>query len=286
MFDAVDAGDAGLMNTLEEAEVQPAFQRMARLTEDATMLHTSEVAVAVSGLRDVETLMHAVLTIGFGIGFSVALVLGMIVRRYQRRLLDQAEGSRHQATHDALTGLPNRTLFTDRVGQALSEGRRTGTPAAVMLLDLDRFKEVNDTLGHHYGDELLRQVAARLLARCCATPTPSPGCPATSSRCCCRAPNRRRRRAGRPGRCRTALDSFVLGDVTVDIEISIGIAVAPEHADDASRTLLRCADLAMYAAKDAKTGVVGVRPGGTMHTSRAGCCCSANCAGRWSSRTS
>src|SRR5205814_4303802 len=73
----------------------------------------------------------------------------------------QAAASEYQARHDALTGLPNRALFTDRVAEALADVSENGGSAAVFILDLDRFKEVNDTLGHQYGDELLRQVAAR-----------------------------------------------------------------------------------------------------------------------------
>ena len=77
------------------------------------------------------------------------------------RLTDQV---RHQALHDALTGLPNQTLFTDRLEQALAAARRSGRHLAVAFLDLNRFKQVNDTLGHPAGDALLQQVAARLSA--------------------------------------------------------------------------------------------------------------------------
>src|SRR6201999_2062086 len=71
---------------------------------------------------------------------------------------------KHDALHDALTGLPNRVLFTDRLDQAIRRGQRSEEEAcaAVLFLDLDRFKLVNDSLGHHVGDELLKAVSQRL----------------------------------------------------------------------------------------------------------------------------
>ena len=80
----------------------------------------------------------------------------------ERRLADQRVV--HMAHHDALTGLPNRTLLADRVGQAIARAHRSGGKLAVLFLDLDRFKNVNDSFGHAVGDMLLTAVSARLTA--------------------------------------------------------------------------------------------------------------------------
>jgi diguanylate cyclase (GGDEF)-like protein len=83
------------------------------------------------------------------------VALGMILLLLE----EQIEHNKHLALHDVLTGLPNRRLFQDRLTFALERARRSGTKAALLVLDLDRFKQVNDTLGHHVGDLLLQSVA-------------------------------------------------------------------------------------------------------------------------------
>ncbi len=89
------------------------------------------------------------------------VALGMILLLLE----EQIEHNKHLALHDVLTGLPNRRLFQDRLAIALERARRTGTKAALLVLDLDRFKQVNDTLGHHVGDLLLQSVARVFNAR-------------------------------------------------------------------------------------------------------------------------
>jgi diguanylate cyclase (GGDEF)-like protein len=162
----------------------------------------------------------------------------------------QRDDNRYQATHDALTKLPNRHLFRDRAETALSESQGV----AIVLLDIDRFKEVNDTLGHSIGDHLLKEVSERLV----------------------------RAAAGRATVARLGGDEFALiipdvnepqqameivNDLFVEmsrpfrmeglalaVSASAGIAVAPEHGDDEA-TLLQRADIAMYLAKERRSRV-------------------------------
>jgi diguanylate cyclase (GGDEF)-like protein len=189
-----------------------------------------------------------------GLGLVIFyLFLFRLVASASRRLRRQSSSNRHLATHDSLTDLPNRSLLRDRCEQALAATARTGRHVGLMLLDLDRFKEVNDTLGHHYGDELLKQIADRLRAvlRPADTvgrlggdefvillgdlTTPNDAWPVAE-------------------RIMEAFSqAFQLDDVTLNVETSIGLAVAPEHGDDFDG-LLQHADIAMYTAKEAQIG--------------------------------
>ncbi|MDT7549613.1 MAG: diguanylate cyclase, partial [Actinomycetota bacterium] len=103
-------------------------------------------------------------------GCAVSILLGLLVfvlgtgrARALRLVAEKTEHIRLQSLHDGLTGLPNRVLILDRVEQALTRARRGGTPVAVMFLDLDGFKGINDTYGHAVGDQLLQAVSTRLL---------------------------------------------------------------------------------------------------------------------------
>jgi diguanylate cyclase (GGDEF)-like protein len=157
------------------------------------------------------------------------------------------------AQHDALTGLPNRVMLRERLEHALSITRRGGPDLAVLMLDLDRFKEINDTLGHPVGDILLQAVAARL--RTCTRETAlitrlggdefaviehvtNPLVEATAL----------------AERIRKALsEPFDLGDHQVTTGTSIGIAVAPRDGND-SDEIMKGADLALYCAKSSGRG--------------------------------
>jgi diguanylate cyclase (GGDEF)-like protein len=105
------------------------------------------------------------LVIGIALSFLLGLlvfILGTSRSRALALVSQKTDELRYQALHDPLTGLPNRLLITDRIEQLLARNRRSGTVAAAMYVDLDDFKNVNDTLGHASGDQLLRAVAARL----------------------------------------------------------------------------------------------------------------------------
>ena len=173
----------------------------------------------------------------------------------RERLHEQMERMEHQALHDGLTDLPNRTLFRDRVEQLLLRGRREGSGFAVMLLDLDRFKEVNDTLGHQCGDLLLQEVAVRLrralrtsdtVARLGGDEFAVLG-PGVSYASAARAlADKLRDELGQPA---------VVGGLTIEVEASVGIAIFPEHGDDVE-TLMRHADVSMYVSKNTHVPMV------------------------------
>ena len=148
-----------------------------------------------------------------------------VLRSWPLRLLRRALArSTHLATHDTLTGLPNRALFRDRIEQSLAWSRREGTSLAVLYLDLDRFKEVNDTLGHAAGDQLLVGVAGRC-APVFARPIRSPaGRRRIRHRAGRRTPAWRYRDAG-TAPDRALAQPFDLDGGLVTVGVSIGIAV-------------------------------------------------------------
>ena len=163
------------------------------------------------------------------------------------------EVARHAAMHDALTGLPNRTLALDRIDRALARRRRDGTSVAVLLLDLDRFKIINDSLGHDAGDEALRALGERLEETVRATDTIA-RLSGDEFLVVCESASGSHAVIDLASRI---LDAFrhpvVLESGEHVLTVSIGIAVA-ERGDDTSASLLRDADAAMYRAKERGPG--------------------------------
>jgi diguanylate cyclase (GGDEF)-like protein len=154
---------------------------------------------------------------------------------------------RHQAFHDALTGLPNRVLFTERVGEALTRAAEGGVPPAVLFLDLDDFKSINDTLGHAAGDELLFAAAGRVLANVRPGDVPARLGGDEFAVLIESAGDREPERVAE--RLVEALRApFSIQGREVAVTASVGIAAA-EPGETADK-LLRNADIAMYSAKD------------------------------------
>jgi diguanylate cyclase (GGDEF)-like protein len=170
--------------------------------------------------------------------------------RLVEELRFEVDSKSHQATHDALTGLPNRVLFQARAAQALKESRGV----AVVLLDIDRFKDVNDTLGHAIGDHLLCEVSERLVhavsgratvARLGGDEFALVIADVTEPGQAVAIVNDLHREMSRPMR----MDGLALA-----VTASAGIALAPQHGDDVAQLLQR-ADIAMYHAKEQRSKI-------------------------------
>ncbi|HEY0000098.1 MAG TPA: bifunctional diguanylate cyclase/phosphodiesterase [Actinoplanes sp.] len=186
-------------------------------------------------------------------------VCALVLVAYQRRVERQVASGRHDATHDPLTGLGNRTMLRDRLHVAIQHTDVSGAPFCLMLIDLDRFKEVNDTLGHHCGDELLVGVADRLKS---ASRDGAQVVRLGGDEFALVLPDVPDRAAalGAAERMLGALrQPMVLDGFTVDIDASIGVSLYPADGADGP-ILLQHADVAMYAAKRAHAGVAAYDP--------------------------
>ncbi|GGK18490.1 hypothetical protein GCM10010124_08860 [Pilimelia terevasa] len=221
------------------------------------------VLIVADSLPDVGTFQPAHLRLFEALAnhASVALARAHLVDRLRR----EAEEKEHMALHDPLTGLPNRRHFQALLEESLESTRHDDHGPAVLLLDLDRFGEVNEALGYETGDAVLQEVAARLQQSVAD-----------------------RGQVARLGgdefavllrRARTVVESVDLGSdlvrelerpvqrgpLSLNARASIGIAVAPDHGDDAE-TLLRRADVAMHAAKSSHTALRVYLPADDQNT--------------------
>jgi diguanylate cyclase (GGDEF)-like protein len=196
------------------------------------------------------------------------LILLPIAASMSRSLRRHSAANRHLALHDTLTGLPNRNLLHERLRRALSVKAKSGGEVGLLLIDLDRFKDVNDTLGHATGDRLLQGVSERLVASVRAADTvarlggdefavvvasPSEGQAALAEVA---------RRVTESLR-----EPFLLDGIEVAIEASIGGAICGGDDGDADQ-LLQHADIAMYAAKADHESYVEYRPDLDSHSPR------------------
>jgi diguanylate cyclase (GGDEF)-like protein len=204
----------------------------------------------VAGTGTVGLAPIAVLVGDFSAALLPVLVLPLAALHVAGR---HAMLSESRALHDVLTGLPNRALFQDRVDRALSAAKRDRTKPVVMLLDLDKFKEVNDTLGHHRGDELLKLVGPRIAGVLRSSDTVArlggdefavllPAAPDADAG------------AEVGQKILEALERpFAVDGAELELGASLGIACFPEHGEDVD-TLMQRADMAMYVAKGTRSG--------------------------------
>ena len=191
--------------------------------------------------------------------------LGLALGRQSAAVRREAERTAHQAMHDELTGLPNRLLFRDRTERAIAAAHRDGVETAVLLMDVDGFREINDTLGHHAGDRVIAAVAARLRGVLRSSDTLAR---LGGDEFAILMPRVMEESAAAQlaGRIRTALAApLVLHGVPLDIRASTGIAVYPEHGEDVD-SLLQHAEIAMYVAKDTRTAMQVYDPSTDDHS--------------------
>ncbi|GAB1691872.1 putative bifunctional diguanylate cyclase/phosphodiesterase [Krasilnikovia sp. M28-CT-15] len=200
-----------------------------------------------------DQMRRAYLRLGAGL-LGLYVVLALISWSTTRSLRRHAARREHEALHDGLTGLPNRDAFRQRAEHVLDIAVRGSDSGAIVLVDLDRFKEVNDTLGHHAGDELLRVIARRLVAAVRSDDTVArlggdefglvlPGLGAEQAHTLL-------------ARVRDVVSQEItLDGVPLTIEASFGIALYPEHGGSVEE-LLRRADAAMYQGKRGASSIV------------------------------
>jgi diguanylate cyclase (GGDEF)-like protein len=255
----VPAGDGAgfrtLLNSLESSSTAsyghvprgPVLRRRFGVDADGRWV-VSVSRPAPSGLASPDGVAGIAFVGWVVIGLLLSLLVHVLARGRERalRMVDEKTGQlRHQALHDGLTGLPNRALIMDRAEQLLSRARRERFEPAAMFIDLDGFKDVNDTLGHESGDELLRAVATRIAGVLRDSDTVGrlggdefvvlvEGDPDTVA-------SRILEVLRKPFELRAA-------DGPVSVTGSIGIA---SGIRDAAKDLLRDADIALYEAKGA-----------------------------------
>lgn len=163
----------------------------------------------------------------------------------------------YQATHDSLTGLHNRAAFNDAADSYLNSKAAASTQTVIMLVDLNHFKKINDTMGHHAGDDVLVQIASRLVG---SLPVGSHVARLGGDEFAVLVPGiqSEEHAMGVAASLRSAIQEPVhIGDVSFGLDAAIGLSFAPRHGTE-RHTLLKCADIAMYAAKERRSTPIAI----------------------------
>ncbi len=214
---------------------------LSALASAATRMEAGDYSIAVaSGRRDeIGVLAHSLDKMRTGIADREREILRLAYR-------------------DTLTGLPNRALFNERLQQAIAQAQQSGKEIVILMMDLDRFKYVNDTLGHGVGDHVLRAVAERLNSVLDQNDTMAR---LGGDEFAVLLNNRELKHATQVAQTIVSVleQPIIYEEQPLDVGTSIGIARFPEHGSDAS-ILLRNADIAMYVAKRNKTGYATYDP--------------------------
>ncbi len=259
LFRATDRGDTAAALKIDGEEVDPSFGAIEETVLGAATVEHDVALAELSRLQHLEATTRTLTPVVFLAGLGLAALLGSITRRHRRQLAAQRSQALHDSLHDALSGLPNRTLLADRFGQALLADARAGTSTGLLLIDLDRFKDINDTFGHHYGDELLRQVGPRLAGALRDVDTVAR---LGGDEFAVLLPDVRsvQDALAVAAKLRAVLEQpFRVEGVDLDVEASIGVVRSGEHGQDPT-TLLQRADIAMYVAKTQQLGVFAYDP--------------------------
>ncbi|MGA5302605.1 putative bifunctional diguanylate cyclase/phosphodiesterase [Nucisporomicrobium flavum] len=252
LIDLVSDGDPGHVQ-LDRLEVTPAFYTLQDDADRVARAYHEAAQRQVEALRQTQVRLLAGTAVGFAAGLALVAMIMRLVIGYQRRLVEQADESRHLALHDPLTGLPNRTLFAERLRDALADAQAGDHQMALMVVDLNGFKAVNDTLGHHAGDQVLLEAGRRLGVGVGDAGIVSRLGGDEFAVLLPRVPGAAAATALAESLAEALGRNFMLEEGPAAVSGSLGVALGPLHG--AGEDLFRHADAAMYRAKAGGGGV-------------------------------
>jgi diguanylate cyclase (GGDEF)-like protein len=232
--------------TSSPEQVRSILDRISTINENLTPVENQFVDALSEGSRTAYQLIQAILLATTPGLLILGTALSTRILQQRKRADDRV---RHIAFHDDLTALPNRLMLHQRLDQALSRHRRTGSKLAILFMDLDRFKVINDSLGHEVGDLLLRQVADRLKEQAREGDTVARVGGDEFVVLIENGENLRDISACASRLVEGLGAPYLLGKNECRVTLSLGISVFPSDGDD-SEALLKAADVAMYRAKE------------------------------------